>query len=320
MTSGQSIVMDKPTFHFSIEDPTRFNIRQHLLINGFVESNDGVSADFCDNNIGANDVALQHLEYKHLLANLLRSNNLGFSPPTYTINDYNFAQVLTILQQQYAQSDWIWIYKPSTMNNGQGIKLFAHIDELVQHYQTHQRLGGDFVIQRYIDNPNLLNGHKYTLRLYVILTNYAGFKLYEQGYYNIGLQKYPGKSDISNLSSHLTNEHLTEPMPNVVQMPTSKVPEFYLLMPQIKAIVDQTLSAFTEAVPDYFAISHPKAIDILGFDFLLDDAMQLWLLEINHGPWFPTTEPHNLQSHLFQPFWQTVVEDFVLPIAKNSLK
>lgn len=206
--------------------------------------------------------------------------------------------------QQYADSNWQWIYKPSTLNNGEAIKLFNHIDEIAQHYQTLNRLGGDFVIQHYIDNPNLLNGDKYTLRLYVVLSNFKGHKLFPHGYYNIGRLKYP--------ETFITNEHLTDPLPNVIHMPTSKVPEFYLLMPQINTIVDQTIQAFTQSTTSYFAPSKTKAFDILGFDFLLDDTMQLWLLEINHGPWFPTTEPHNLQHHLFNDFWNFVTNEFVM--------
>lgn len=296
------------TFHFSQNDPTRFNLRRQFLLKGYIEVDEASKADFSDANIGANDMALQILEYKHLLALLMQHNNLTFMPPTFPINDINFPQVLSKLQEEYADSNWLWIYKPSTLNNGENIRLFAHINEIAEHYQTLKRLGGDFVIQHYIDNPHLLDGHKYTLRLYVILSNYNGYQLYQHGYYNIGRQKYPGKNDIENLGAHLTNEHLTEPMPNVIQMPTSKVPEFHLLMPQITSIVDQSIQAFAKASPQYFSPSTQKALDILGFDFLVDETMKIWLLEINHGPWFPTTEPHILQSHLFDAFWKFVVE------------
>lgn len=309
--------MRQQTFHFNIQDPTRFNIRKNLLLKDFVEVEKREDANFSDLNIGANDTALLKLEYKNLLADLLYSANCFFIPPTYHINDINFAQVLSLLQEKYAKSSYTWIYKPATLNNGEGIKLFAHIDEISLHYQTQQRLGGDFVIQQYVDSPHLLDGHKYTLRLYVILTNYGGYQLYEHGYYNIGRQKYPGNTNIGDLSAHLTNEHLTEPLPNVIQMPTNRVPEFHILMPQIKLIVDQTMRAFAQSTPEYFAPAQHKAFDILGFDFLLDDTMQLWLLEINHGPWFPTTEPHNLQQHLFNAFWLYLVNDFAIPIAKG---
>jgi hypothetical protein len=303
--------MNKDKFYFSKNDPTRFNLRKHLLLNGYVEVGHTESADFSDENIGVNDISLQNLEYKHLLANLLQRHDLNFSPLTFHINDYNFAHVLTVLQQEYSAYDGLWIYKPATLNNGEGIKLFSHIDQIIQHYQTLNRLGGDFVIQRYIDNPHLLSGHKYTIRMYVILSNYAGYKLYEHGYYNVGLQKYPGKNAVENLAAHLTNEHLTEPLPNVVQMPTSKVPEFSLLMPKIRSIVNTTIEAFSASVPEYFTPSNIRAFDILGFDFLLDEQMTLWLIEVNHGPWFPTTEPHNLQSHLYEQFWVFVVNEFV---------
>lgn len=278
---------------------------------GEIEVDNKTEANFTDENFGVNDITLQTLEYKYLLAKLLQRHNLNFMPLTYHINDYNFAQVLTKLQQHYQDSDWLWIYKPATLNNGEGIKLFNHIDDIVQHYQTLNRLSGDFVIQKYIDNPNLLNGHKYTLRMYVILSNFEGHKLYKHGYYNIGRQKYPGKKETENLAAGLTNEHLTEPVPNVIQMPTSKVQEFHLLMPQINNIVNQTINAFTKTTPEYFAQTTPKAFDILGFDFLLEENMNLWLTEINHGPWFPTTDPHNLQKYLYEDFWRFIIKDFI---------
>jgi hypothetical protein len=125
---------------------------------------------------------------------------------------------------------------------------------------------------------------------------------------------------LQNLGQALTNEHLTEPLPNVIQMPTSKVPEFHLLMPQINNIVDQTINAFTQATPEYFAPAKTKAFDSLGFDFLLDENMKLWLIEINHGPWFPTTEPHNLQKYLYEDFWKFIIKDFIKgpPVIANN--
>lgn len=306
------------SFHFnSLESPTQFNLAQEMIASGFHKT-DYKNANFTDDNIGANDIALQNLEYKHKLTDMLKKHKLPLSPISYTINETNFSTVISQIEKNHQHDNFIWIYKPSTLNNGQDIKLFKNINEIKKHYQTTNRLGGDFVLQQYIENPHLLNGHKYTLRMFVILTNYNGYTLYPQGYYNIGLKKYPTSNDFSDLSAHLTNEHLCDPEPNVIQMPSSKVKEFDLLLPKISDTVSKTMDVFKKTAPEYFSQKKQKCFDILGFDFLLDNNFNLWLLEINHGPNFPKEEPHVLKQHLYNPFWKFLVEDFVIPISKKT--
>ena len=318
MTGGETLLNSNFTFHFSsLESPTQFNLQRKMEAVGFKSVDSKKDAAFSDENIGANDIALQNLEYKHKLAKMLKTHSLPLLPISYTINETNYMDVLSLMERNHQDDDFIWIYKPSALNNGEQIKLFQHINDIKKLYQTTNRLGGDFVIQHYIESPHLLNGHKYTIRMFVILTNYDGYTLYPEGYYNIGLKKYPQTQDLTDLSAHLTNEHLCDPEPNVIQMPTSQVKEFDLLMPQISNIVAKTMQAFKKTAPEYFSYKKQKNFDILGFDFLLDDNFKLWLLEINHGPNFPKDEPHVLKEPLYNPFWKFVVDNFVLPIANS---
>jgi len=293
---------EKKTFCFrSLASPTTYNLHQQLLNNGYTPITNPSTAQFSDDNLGADDEALQQLEYKHLLAELLTQHGLAFMPLTYPINNHTANRVIADIRAAHPTGNdpnntIFWILKPSTLNNGEGILLFKTIDDIEAHYQRTDRLGGDFVIQQYIDNPHLLNGHKYTIRMFVILTNYNGHTLYPHGYYNIGRTKYPQGNDLSDLAAHLTNEHLTDPEPNVIQMPTTQVDAFHLIFPTIEQIVDKTITAFTQSRPDYLTHKTTKALDILGFDFLIDQDLNTWLLEINHGPCFPKDEPHPPQS------------------------
>lgn len=307
----------KHHFHFdSVESPTKYNLQLCLKAAGFSNGQES-GRYFSDSNIGANDTALQHLEYKHQLAQMLQAHSLPLLPVTYCINDTNASQVLDAIAEQHQDDHFIWIYKPSMLNNGEQIKIFQEVAAIKALYQTNDRLGGDFVIQQYITNPHLLDGHKYTMRMFVVLSNFKGYALYPHGYYNIGLEKYPRNNDFNHLAAHLTNEHIRDPEPNVVQMPTTMVKAFSLVLPQIEHIVAQTMSAFETTAPDYFTAKKTPAFDILGFDFLLDDTMKLWLLEINHGPCFPKEEPHVLKQHLYDGFWQWVVAEFVIPIIEE---
>ena len=51
---------------------------------------------------------------------------------------------------------------------------------------------------------------------------------------------------------------------------------------------------------------------------MLDDQDKMWLLEVNHGPCFPIESHHPLQEILYQKFWQSMIDQFVLPIVNGE--
>lgn len=66
--------------------------------------------------------------------------------------------------------------QPSCGAQGRGIFLFQKIKDL-----AYESIPGTAVVQRYIDNPLLVGGYKFDLRLYVVVTNYHPLKVgYEQ--------------------------------------------------------------------------------------------------------------------------------------------
>jgi hypothetical protein len=306
--------------------PTFYNLHVHLQQQGFRSCRSKWLTRFNEAHFQFNPVIAEQLEFKHLLAQLIAEYCPHVMPKTYCINDKNWPQILSLLAEQYDMnahplvekaSNLVWILKPSLLNNGQHIQIFNQISQLEQHYMHSNRLGGEHVLQRYISEPHLLKGHKYSIRLFVIVTNYAGIFLYPDGYFNVARQAYR-PTEFSDLSPHLTNEHLSNTASNVIQIPTNQFDFFPVLLQQIQTIITDTFDGLQAMQPTAFQNEKNRSLAIFGFDFIVDSQMKVWLLEANHGPCFPTTDDHPLQKYLYDKFWEAFISSFVRPIAMRQ--
>ena len=63
------------------------------------------------------------------------------------------------------------------------------------------------VISRYISNPLLINGHKFDLRIYVVVTSYEPLRVYvfKEGLARFASESYSTKFNKNNRYMHLTN-------------------------------------------------------------------------------------------------------------------
>lgn len=174
------------------------------------------------------------------------------------------------------------------------------------------------MLQQYVIQPHLLKGpqlgHKYSIRMFVVLTNTSGAYLYPQGYFNVGLHPYQS-NDFRDIRSHLTNEHLKEDELNVVQIPTRQYELFKPFYPAIKATISCVINGLKQLHPQAFINDNPSTLAIFGFDFIVDSDLKVWLLEANHAPCFPVSEDHPLQKSVYYDFWQAIISSFVEPIA-----
>lgn len=319
--------MDKSFYFFSYRPAIRYKISQKLLSLGWHEAKNSHEASFNDNNLTLNDEVSKHLEYKHLLANLVARYCPQVMPLTYSINDINYPQVIAkIIYEHYMKNgryekdvpDLKWILKPSTLNNGDEIKLFNNVEELKKHYQSTQRLGGEHVVQQYIPNPALINGRKFTFRLPVILTNYAGVFIYHEGYINISALPFNLNDNFVNKKTHITNYVIDGEFAHIEQRLIHSLDNFSDLYQQMSVIVHCVIKALLKIAPHYLKYKNINIFEIFGFDFILDTNGKLWLLEINQGPDAPTFEDNVLDKTLWNHFWDDIVKDFVIPIALNK--
>jgi len=293
------------------ESPAYYNLSKNLQASGWQKCQSRGLADFSDTNFQFDEQAAQCLEYKHLLAGLVQTYCPEIMPATYVTNDHNWPDVVNKL------ADDRWILKPSLLNNGQYIKIFQTLNDIKAHFLKSDRMGGEHVIQHYINNPHLLrDDRKYSIRMFLVITNFSGAFLYKQGYFNVA--KYPfSATDFNDLKPHLTNEHLFATETNVIQIPSIKFEFFPVIYPQIAGVIKTLMSALQQLFPTAFMSQGKQAIALFGMDFMLDDAGKIWLLEANHGPCFPVDADHPLQSWLYDGFWAALIQNFVKPIAGN---
>ncbi len=304
------------------QSPTHFNLAYHLKQQGWLSSSFQWQASFTQQQLEFDAEAAECLEFKHTLAYLLKPTYSYIMPETYCINDKNWPQVLTTIAQRHylpeggnsdKQAGLYWILKPALLNNGQHIRIFSALSDIEQYFLSTKRLGGEQVLQLYINDPHLLRGHKYSIRMFVVTSNYKGNYIYSKGYMNVALKPY-APTQFYDLRPHLTNEHLIEDEANVVQIPSERFEFFPVVYKDIKDITTTVVKNLVERYPLAFLSQKKPAFTIYGFDFMVDDKKRVWLLEVNHGPCFPVEREHPLQPYLYDPFWSALIHDFIEPL------
>ena len=103
--------------------------------------------------------------------------------------------------------------KPSASSRGRGIYLASTLKEVNRTEPC--------VVSRYIDNPLLLYGYKFDLRLYVVVTSFEPLRIYiyREGLVRFATEKYQN-TDIKTEEckfSHLTNYSINKKNDNYVQ-------------------------------------------------------------------------------------------------------
>lgn len=305
--------------------PTLYQLEKFMQEAGLKRTRWTWRAKFTERNLDFAEDACECLEYKHLLAILLAKHCPQVMPETYILNEYSWSTVLSDIAQEHyvVRNQYVdereglaWILKPSLLNNGQHIKIFNQLSQIEEHMLYPRRLGGPHVLQRYISNPDLYDGRKYSLRFFVVITRESGAFLYQHGYLNVALANY-SEDNFGDLSTHLTNEHLQESASSVVQVPTKNQAKYALWYPKIQTIVKEVTEGLKAEFPHAFLPQKNRTFAVFGFDFMCDENDHMWLLEANHGPCFPIEPHHPLQDSLYKDFWQAVVAQFVLPITTH---
>eukprot|EP01063_Lacrimia_lanifica_P030889 TRINITY_DN4996_c0_g1_i1.p1 TRINITY_DN4996_c0_g1~~TRINITY_DN4996_c0_g1_i1.p1 ORF type:complete len:566 (+),score=223.50 TRINITY_DN4996_c0_g1_i1:59-1756(+) len=184
----------------------------------------------------------------------------------------------------------LWICKPSELSRGRKIFVFKDIGQLSYDCAS--------VVQKYVDNPMLLSGYKFDLRVYVLVTSFQPLRvyIYRNFLVRFGTEKYD-LSDLSNLHSHLTNTSLNKFAPNFdaekegigegCKWDAARFTEWLAaqgivmgpIWERIETVVNLTLLSIAPFVPQ-----NQACFELYGFDLLLDHHLKPWLLEVNFSP------------------------------------
>ena len=109
--------------------------------------------------------------------------------------------------QQYAKTHpkQLWIVKPTNLQGGQGIRVVDNIANIKRKEAA--------IVQKYISNPYLIKGHKFDLRLYVLITSLDPLKvyIYGDGLVRFATKPYDTSPDkLGDSFIHLTNYEINK--------------------------------------------------------------------------------------------------------------
>ena len=230
----------------------------------------------------------------------------GFIPQTFVLPD-EFNDFLSCFQREKS----LWILKPSCSSQGKGIYLVENVGDVP--------IDESCVVSRYISNPLLVNGLKFDIRLYVLVTCYEPLRiyLYEEGLARFACEPYSLTSSKYSKFMHLTNYSVNKKYEGFVQNEDARRDDFghkwsvtalmkhleglgvdtTLLWSKIYDLIVKTVLAIEQTVVENvrkLGLNRGNCFDLFGFDVLLDANLKPWLLEVNLSPSLGTDSPLDL--------------------------
>ncbi|XP_042191329.1 tubulin polyglutamylase TTLL7 isoform X2 [Callorhinchus milii] len=247
------------------------------------------------------------------MAKMIKSQaqEYSFTPRTWIFPaEYSqFQNCIKELKKKRRQKTFI--VKPSNGAMGHGISLIRSGEKL----QANEHL----IVQEYLDKPFLMEGYKFDLRIYILVTSCDPLRifLYNDGLVRMGTEKYhaPNDSNLSQLFMHLTNYSVNKHNENFerdenadrgskrsirwftefLQSNEYDVTKFWndvsdLVVKTLIVAEPHVLHAYRMCRPGQPTGSSSVCFEVLGFDILLDRKLKPWLLEINRAPSFGTDQ------------------------------
>ncbi|CAH3895277.1 polyglutamylase complex subunit TTLL1-like [Pieris brassicae] len=225
---------------------------------------------------------------------------LDFIPTTYILpTDYNL-----FLEEYRKSPQTMYILKPCAKSQGAGICLINKLSKLKKglkeskKYLQHQLTSRDtYVLSRYIDNPLLIGGKKFDLRIYVLVTSFRPLKayMYRNGFCRFCSLKYDTSlTELDNIFIHLTNvsvqkygEEYNEHHGGKMGIQNLKL---YLegtrgrevtqrLFEDMQWLIVHSLKAVAPVMAN-----DRHCFECYGYDIIIDDNLKPWLIEVNASP------------------------------------
>jgi len=224
----------------------------------------------------------------------------GFAPQTFVLP----GEWDEWMRARAWEPDAVWIQKPADLSRGRGVALVNHPDEVrPSPRQGHGRLDGQLVVQRYIANPHLIDGYKYSLRCYVAIVSLEPLiaYLFNDGFTKLASRPFslaPG--DRADRFRHLTNPDVLRDDPEAAGVSSRNTTHRQYRERLREAGIDdgalftrirRTLAAtLIAAQPAMLGVEQAAGgtgrgqFELLGVDIAIDDRLQPWLLECNLAP------------------------------------
>jgi hypothetical protein len=213
----------------------------------------------------------------------------------------------------------LWILKPCDSSMGRGIHIQWRFDKLREFYappnehdlqpQQEQDVLQRYVIQRYIQNPLLLEGRKSEIRIYwlVACLDPLLVLMYREGQVRLNAMPF-SLDDFGNTLIHVTNVYQQKAHPEFDPSAVLKwsfsdlenylihelkiAPENYIeehLKPQLKRMVSFVSHAAAPTLAEH--CGNGLCFGFYGADIIFDDQLHPWLTEVQGGPGLDFDDP-----------------------------
>jgi tubulin polyglutamylase TTLL4 len=197
-----------------------------------------------------------------------------------------------------------WIIKPSASACGRGIRLMT-----AEALKEKKKLK-NVIAQRYIHKPYLINGYKFDLRLYVVVTSFDPLRiyLYDNGLVRFCTHKYSLKtSHLKNRFRHLTNYSVNKKSDEYISNQSidddgeghkwslhafedyckGQGINFEQVMENVKSIIIKSMISAEDPIAsntNRYVPHRGNIFELFGFDILLDHKLKPWVIEVNVSP------------------------------------
>jgi len=201
----------------------------------------------------------------------------------------------------------IWILKPSNSLRGHGIVVENDLDRILRQSRGKSC---SYVCQKYIENPLLIGGaRKHDIRQWVMVTSLNPLTIYffSECYVRIAAEEY-SLDDFGDRFKHLTHTVIMKNHPNFnpddedwrCQWTQDRYRSLLLekagydvwkdkIRPSMQKIVVKSLLSVAETLSK--SENHSCSFQLFGYDFMVDEEYNVWLLEVNDIPMLKASGP-----------------------------
>ncbi len=183
---------------------------------------------------------------------------------------------------------------------GRGIEIFRNLRD-IRNFISEKQARSLWVAQKYVERPLLYYGRKFDIRVWVLVTDRVDVFFYKSGYIRTSSDEYT--LDAKETYVHLTNNCLQQWGDNYGKHEEGNTLSFdslqgYLnekfgagtvsveeqLVPRMKDLIIDTILAVKS---DILSQSRHRGccFELLGYDFLIDEDLRTWLIEVNTNPY-----------------------------------
>ncbi|XP_071953339.1 tubulin polyglutamylase TTLL13-like isoform X2 [Antedon mediterranea] len=198
-----------------------------------------------------------------------------------------------------------YICKPESGCQGKGIFITKNIKDI--------KPGEHQVCQQYVSKPFLIDGFKFDLRIYVLVTSCDPLRIYvyKDGLARFATIKYiePTSNNTDEQCMHLTNYAINKHSSDFIRdddcgskRKITTVDRWFekngydikKIWADMEDVIIKTLISAHPILKHNYRTCFPNHVkgsgcfEILGFDLMLDRKLKPWVLEVNHSPSFHT--------------------------------